>query len=327
MTFLLHGATLTLACFLIVNLAASIAVAGIATRPPRIASPVFWFALRLLPAAVATSFAVIVFVPSYWRYEPRESVEGFAVTLTACALGALAIVASGAARGVSAWWRARRRTMLWMRTSHRADLRVAGAASSTLPPAFIVDADQAVMALVGVLRPRLLVTRGLIDALTEDELAASVAHELGHSRAWDNLKRLLMRAAPDLLAPTAAARAIERRWASAAEHAADRMCGHADAAARCALASALVKVARLTPPEPLVAEPISTLVGGGEIASRVRLLLDDDRAASPDRRRRRLRWIGVAAIAATAAASLAVAYAPLLHTVHEATEVVVHSLP
>src|SRR5207244_6844245 len=83
MTFLLHGATLTLACFLIVNLAASIAVAGIATRPPRIASPVFWFAPRLLPAAVATSFAVIVFVPSYWRYQPRESVEGFAVTLTA----------------------------------------------------------------------------------------------------------------------------------------------------------------------------------------------------------------------------------------------------
>ena len=102
-------ATLTLACFLIVNLAASIAVAGIATRPPRIASPVFWFALRLLPAAVATSFAVIVFVPSYWRYEPRESVEGFAVTLTACAIVTLGMFTSAGARALSACWRARDR--------------------------------------------------------------------------------------------------------------------------------------------------------------------------------------------------------------------------
>ena len=103
------------------------------------------------------------------------------------------------------------------------------------------------MALVGVLRPRLLVTRGLVAALTDEELAASIAHEVGHSRARDNLKRLLMRAAPDLLTATPAARAIERRWASAAEHRADRMAADDSPVARCALASALVKVARLTP--------------------------------------------------------------------------------
>ena len=44
-----------------------------------------------------------------------------------------------------------------------------------------------------------------------------------------------------------AARAIERRWAAAAEHVADRSAGDSGGA-RCALASALVKVARLTPP-------------------------------------------------------------------------------
>jgi hypothetical protein len=53
------------------------------------------------------------------------------------------------------------------------------------------------MALVGVLRPRLIVTRGLVAALTDEELAASIGHEVGHSRARDNLTRLLMRATPD----------------------------------------------------------------------------------------------------------------------------------
>ncbi len=316
MTFLLHGATLTLACFIAINVLLSALVVWIARREPRTDSPAFWFGLRVLPAAVAAAFVSTVFVPSYWRYEPREFVEGFDVTLTMSALAALVLLGAGAARGVSAWARASRRIRLWMRTSRPIDLGAAGL------PAFAIDAQAPIMALVGVWRPRLLVTRGLIDALTDEELAASVAHELGHSRAWDNLKRLAMRAAPDLLAPTAAARAIERRWASAAEHAADRMCGHATPTVRCALASALVKVARLTPPEPMIAEPISTLIGGGEIASRVRVLLDDG-VATPVRRRRPLRWL----CAAMALAAIAASYGPLLRTVHELTEVLVYALP
>jgi Peptidase family M48 len=325
MNFLLHGATLTFASFLAINLLVSALVIVVAARQPRIGSPTFWFALRMLPAALAAAFAAVVFVPSYWRYEPRETAEGFDITLIACALAALMMLAAAAARGVAAWWRANRRTHLWMRTSRPIDLGTGGQGPPEWGmnlPAFVVDAEQAVMALVGVFRPRLLVTRGLIDALTEEELAASVAHELGHSRAWDNLKRLAMRAAPDLLTTTGAARAIERRWASAAEHDADRMCGRASAATRCALASALVKVARLTPPEPIVAEPISTLIGGGEIASRVRVLLDD-RAAAPERRRRSLVWLGAAIVAAV----LASTYGPLLRSVHELTEILVRALP
>ena len=316
MTFLLHGATLSLACFIAINGLLSALAVWIARREPRSDSPAFWFGVRLLPSGVAAAFVAIVFVPSYWRYEPRELVEGFDVTLTASALAALVLLGSGAARGMSAWGRANRRVRLWMRTSRPIDLGATGL------PVFAVDLEAPVMALAGVWRPRLLVTRGLIGALTEEELAASVAHELGHSRAWDNLKRLAMHAAPDLLAPTASARAIECRWASAAEHAADRMCGDATPASRCALASALVKVARLTPPEPLIAEPISTLIGGGEIASRVQVLLDD-RVAAPVRRRRSVQWL----CAAMALAALAVTYGSLLHTVHELTEVLVHALP
>jgi len=314
--FLVHGATLTLACFLAINLILSALVIWIARRRPRTTSPAFWFALRILPATSAAVFAAIVFVPSYWRYEPRDFVEGFDVSLTMLALAALALLGAGLARGVSAWTRAKERSRRWMRTAQPIDL-------GTAPlPAFVVDTPAPMMALVGVWRPHVIVSRRLIEVLTDEELAASVAHELGHHRASDNIKRLAMGAAPDLLAPMSIARVIERRWASAAEHAADRMNGVTTAAVRCALASALVKVARLTPPEPTLAEPISTLIGGGEIASRVHVLLDD-RIVSPVRPHGPRPWL----IGAIAIAAFAAAYAPLLRAVHELTEVLVQTLP
>ena len=71
----------------------------------------------------------------------------------------------------------------------------------------------------------------------------------------------------------------------------------------------------------LLAEPISTLIGGGEIASRVRRLLDD-RALAPSDAGRRV-WIALPA----AVVAIGVVYGPLLHAVHYATELLVQSLP
>src|SRR5205823_6090137 len=106
--------------------------------------------------------------------------------------------------------------------------------------------------------------RGLLEALTPEELTAGASHEIAHHRGRDNLKRLAMRGAPDLLHWTPAARALERRWAAAAEHRADATAAIVRSpAARLALASALVKIARLMPVDPPVTDPISTLVGGG----------------------------------------------------------------
>src|SRR5260221_726818 len=139
------------------------------------------------------------------------------VSLAMSATAGAAVIAAAGLRGVAAWWRASRRVRAWMRTAE--PLTVPGARM----PAYVIDVDAPLMALAGIWRPRLIVARGLVDALTPEELAASVAHEAGHQRARDNLKRLVMRAAPDFLPATAAARTIERRWASAAEHTADRL--------------------------------------------------------------------------------------------------------
>ena len=89
--YLAHGTTLALAWFFLFNLAATAAVVLVSSRlTPRAASPGFWLALRLAPAALSIGFVALVFLPSYWRYEPRELVEGFDVTLTALAALGLA---------------------------------------------------------------------------------------------------------------------------------------------------------------------------------------------------------------------------------------------
>jgi hypothetical protein len=313
--YLLHGATLTLAWFVVVNVVCACIAAWIARRPLRTESPAFWFALRVAPAAAAVLFSLVLFVPSYSRYEPLDSLEGFDITLTACAAIALVFFAAAAARCVGAWRNAVRRVRCWMRSAQRLPIDAA-------VPAFVVDTPVPVMALAGVVRPRLLVSRTLIDAFTSEELNAAVAHEIGHRRAFDNLKRLVMCAAPDALAFTSVGRALERRWASAAEHAADRMSDDERPSARWALASALVKVARLTPTEPSASEPISTLLGGADIASRVQRLLDDAPVAA---RPGSWTWVVVAGLATAVAASPL--YAPALRIVHVITEAVVHSLP
>jgi hypothetical protein len=313
MRYLLQGLTLALAWFATVNAVASVIVVAASRRRWRAESPAFWLALRMCPAAASTMFVVAVFVPAYWRYEPVETVERLDVTLVGAAALAITLVMSASVRGVRAWRQTSQRVRSWMRTARPIAL------GGTSFPAFVVDGHTPVMALAGVLRPRLFVTRALVNALTRDELAASVAHEIGHFRAFDNLKRLAMCAAPDFLTFTEAARTLERRWASTAEHVADRMCDNATAAARYALASALVKVARLTPGAGTVAEPISTLIGCGEIASRVRRLLDDRATAAPPR----VPWwppIATLLVVATT-------YGPLLRAVHHVTELLVHALP
>jgi Peptidase family M48 len=314
--FLARGATLTFAWFVAMNVAVSaltLAAAAVALREDTRRSAGFWMSLRLAPSLAAVFFTIVLFAPSYWKLEPRENVEGFDITLTLLAGCGMAVLGAAIVRGLTAWTTARRRVRQWM--AHARPLNLA----STTLPAYAIDAAQPLIALVGMRRPRLLVTQGLIDALTPAELDAAVAHELGHQRACDNLKRLAICSAPDLLTYFRAARVIEQRWAAAAEHLADRIGD--SAAARCALASALVKVARLTPIIPRNREPISTLISGGEIASRVQRLLSDDQAL-PSARTWRLGALG-----AFACLAVAFVYSPLLHSVHELTELLVHTLP
>ena len=314
--FLAHGVTLALAWFAAANALASALVAIAARRlvaDTRARTPGWWLMLRCLPAVASVAFVATVFVPSYLRFEPRETIEGFDLTLTLCAAAALVLLAMAAVRGACAWRRAAQQTVVWMRGAH--PMRASGG----VPVYTIGSAPAPLMALAGVASPRVFVSERLVDALTEEELQATLAHEASHVHSADNLKRLVMRLLPDALAGTAIAASMEQRWASAAEHAADRAATAGDDDARCALASALVKVARLTPAATPPFEAISTLVGGGDLASRIESLLAEPRARTASGRRL---WTTV-----TLCGAAAIAYAPLLRAVHELTEVLVISLP
>ena len=313
--YALHGVTIGLVWFGLVNVAVAAFVALVARRAllrEANRDAAFWLTLRLLPAAAASAFVIALFAPSYWQYEPRD-VEDLDLLLSVGALAAALLIAVSVVRGGRAWRRAASRTRAWLRVARRIET-AAGI------PVYEVPIAAPMMALSGVLRPRLLVTRGVVEALTVEELQAGIAHEIGHFRAGDNLKRLAMRAAPDVLVSTRTAADIEARWASAAEHDADRA-GAADNETRCALASALVKIAKLTPLSTPIAEPISTLVDGGDITSRVHRLLDD--AAPPASSR----WSARVGTAVLVAAGGTLSYSTLLWLVHEATEVIVNTLP
>ena len=323
MIYLLYGATLAFTWFLIVNLVLSLLVAAvsrgvsaaIATSSPALRARVL-LTLRLLPAAVSIAFVAGVFLPSFWRLEPRDFDEAFGVTTTSFALIACVVVGGALWRGVSALRESAARSRAWL--THARPMTLAGAPT----PVYCLDATVPAMTLVGVFRPNLLVTRPLIDALTPEELRAAIEHEVGHLGSWDNLKRLAMRATPDALSLVAASRRLEQDWALAAEHAADAAAAH-DSGTGLALASALIKVARLTPPTPGLGLLASPLVGGEGIVSRVERLMDRQPPRRPSVIVRTLGWTASAMIFCAAIAG----YAPLLQSVHRASEILVHALP
>jgi len=118
LSFLIHGATLALAWLLLINVAATALVALLAsgfTKRTVSASPALWLTLRLSPGALSLAFVAFVFLPSYWRYEPREFVEGFDLSLTTLAALALALLGAAIARGIAALRIARHRSDKWVR--------------------------------------------------------------------------------------------------------------------------------------------------------------------------------------------------------------------
>lgn len=137
----------------------------------------------------------------------------------------------------------------------------------------VVDEGTPVAFTYGWIRPRVLISTGLVAGLTEDEMAAVLAHERYHLRRRDPLRVLLARAARDGLFYLPAAGELYR-WFEAAKEVA------ADAAViaelgRVELAKALCKLAAWRQPE----TPFAIAGAMGVLQLRVGQLLDPDRFA------------------------------------------------
>jgi hypothetical protein len=245
-----------------------------------------------LPAIGSTAFVLGLVAPAFWLFEPRATAESPGLALVAFAFVALALVATGTHRAIVSWLDTRRLERLWKRAA------VGGASFGIPVRAYRVPSELPLAALVGIVRPRLFVSDRFLASLTPEERRAVSDHEAGHMLSLDNLKRTLMRLAPDWLSFSSVGREIEAAWAIAAEEEADDHAVGPDRSASLELAGALLKAARLTP---VHCAPASNFYDGATVARRVARLLEDPPAGRIAAARWTPRFTGILAVLAAAA--------------------------
>jgi hypothetical protein len=224
-------------------------------------------ALRLAPLGAGV-LASVVAVLAFARYEPRNAVETPGWILIAVACAALGLVAAGLCRA----WAGRRATDRFLRTLERTATPVSLPGVSQT--AWQVNVAFPLVAVAGIRKPRFVVARCVLEQIPADELTVIVRHELAHIRQHHNLLQLLLTAIPDALGPLQRWTGIDRMWLEAFEDAADDLAAGADERTRACLASALIRVARMSEPHPGPAVPLLAFHSGHSVERRVKRLLD-----------------------------------------------------
>ncbi len=234
------------------------------------------FLMRVFPLVAATIFISAFVLPAFLIYEPTATDERVGLKLTLISLVSAFGIVAAFGRVFAGWWRTRRLIGEWMGLSEPVEIE------GVTIPAFRMRHPFPIIAVVGVLRPRMFVAEQILAELDDAELAASIAHEHGHISNHDNLKRIAMRVCGDFLV-LPLGKTLDRAWDAAAESAADEYAARMGGG-RCALdlASALIKVGRITPNEKALPMPVGAYLLGSEdqpLAERVdRLLRLADRA-------------------------------------------------
>jgi beta-lactamase regulating signal transducer with metallopeptidase domain len=220
--------------------------------------------LRLLPVAGAVLLAFTVVLPAFLRHEPQRQSEAAGPLLVMLAAFSLVCATHAIWRG----WRAciAARALL---NHGRAERRVVESGQEVR----LVDVAEPLTAVIGVWHPRIITAESVRSTCSQDEFRQVIAHETAHIRARDNLKLLLLVAAPDALAWTALGATLRDHWRIAAEREADRRATGDDPEKRLALASALIKVSRLVNCGDRTRLAPSMAVAVDDVAGRVRLLL------------------------------------------------------
>jgi BlaR1 peptidase M56 len=272
--YLLRLLCLCFASFFVLNAASALLVRFMSERAIRFAesrtartAARFLLALRVLPSGLATLFVVALCVPSYLWLEPGASSERVGVF---CPL--LAVL------GAAAWFHsiARASHSLFASVRHNRLCRLAGrelrlpGESST---AVLIENEAPLLALSGLLRPRLLISRGVLRSFSAEELDAALRHEHAHRTSFDNAKRLLVLLAPDVFPFVRPLQALERNWIRLAEWAADDRATAGDSSRAVALAAALVHVARMGSAPRLPLLSTSLLACDRDLSTRVDRLL------------------------------------------------------
>ena len=245
----LLGITLVLALLLTINANTTLIAAGICRACKRL----LWkcsartraeilFVMRIGPPVIAIVAIVAFMIPSYYMYEPAVTDER--VSLKLAALAAVSAIGIGLAfwRGLRSWLATRSLLKQWLATSTPIKLD-----AIAIPTFILQDHSFPLIAVVGAFRPRLFIASHVLDSLSEEELAAAIAHEYGHLDARDNFKRSVMRMSRAALLIIPCGRWLDRAWSESSESAADEHAAQQSSHVALDLASALVRIARMIP--------------------------------------------------------------------------------
>jgi Zn-dependent protease with chaperone function len=312
-SYALRLVLLSLAAFFFMNLTLGFAMSRLSRIAIRKAAALpagpaanFLFALRVVPSLLAIVVVVAVCVPSYLWLEPEMSTEAIGGVCAAAAILALA----GWGHSLCRTARAARKTARYLSQCRRGGQRTQAA--------LVLDAGPPVIALAGVLRPEIVMSRDVIRSLPPEQVEAALQHELAHRQSRDNLKRLLLLALPDMAPGLGSAyAALDRGWACQAEWAADDAAAQGNAARSISLAEALVRVARMSVAESPA--PLACSFASDDLSARVERLLSGNALREPDARWPRRLLAGVFAIPAIAVA-VAVIHPAVLLPAHELLE-------
>lgn len=271
------------------------------------------FVLRILPLAL-TLLAVLAFcIPSYLWLEPEATGEKVGLL---CVLMALL--------GVALWVPALKRVIGAVRGTNRylSDCERHGR-KITVPgedsPALLLTDKAPVLAVAGILRPRLLISRRVFRELSPEQREAALRHEHAHRTSGDNLKRLLILLAPDAIPFVATFNGVERAWSKFTEWAADDEATAGDPERALTLASALVRVAKMGSRRRVNVLSCSLVGGSHELSERVdRLLRPQPKPDKPVKEV--IRLLGSAGVLVAAAVAVITLWPGSLTLVHQALE-------
>ncbi|HKV26096.1 MAG TPA: M56 family metallopeptidase [Candidatus Acidoferrum sp.] len=324
LSYALRLVCLGLASFFVLNLVLSLVTRFFAHSGIRLAegkeasiAARFLLLLRLFPAAAAGLFVLGLCVPSYLWLEPSARSEKVGIVCLGLGLFGLASCSLSALRGARA-------IVLSLLHNHRCGshgTKFGVAAESS--PLLVVSQDAPLLALSGLLRPRLLVSLNVLETLSSEELEGALLHERAHRGSHDNFKRLLLLLAPDAFPFVSTLNLLEVPWAKFTEWAADDRATAGNQHRAAALASALVRVARMGSASRLPFLATALLAGDCELSARVERLLrvTNSIPTQPARLRRYLRiFVGLLVPAALTTVLVAT---PALAYVHDLLELLV----
>jgi Zn-dependent protease with chaperone function len=310
--FALRGLAVSLAIFFLVYSVLSLLIVGswevarrYAGRYVLSGSANFLFFIRLLPLLGAFAFTLAFTLPSFLILEPRSAQEAVGAAPTTLGICCLTLLFLGLARASLAQTKASQVLANWLQGAHRVR-------TCSKIPVFQTRKGTPLLTVAGVRAPRVLVSGVAMEVLQEGELEIALRHEVAHVRHLDNLKKLLMQ-----FSPFPGMQPLERAWAQAAELEAD------DAAVSSMtdaldLASALIKLSRISSPEsPLLAANLLP-EAHGSIRTRVERLFAWDRVDHSHATDRS--WFYATPVLLTAVVAAAATYGAVIEQIHEVTE-------